>query len=427
MEILIIGGGGREHALAWKVAQSERVERVYVAPGNAGTALERKVENMPIAAEDVDGLAQFARSRRIGLTIVGPETPLVAGIVDSFAGAGLRCFGPNRQAAALEGSKSFTKAFLDRHGIPTAAYGSFTDAEAAKNFIKKRGAPIVVKADGLAAGKGVVVARRLEEALQAVDDMLTGHRFGQSGQRIVVEEFLEGEEASFTVMCDGRAVLPLATSQDHKSRDDGDLGPNTGGMGAYSPAPVVTPEIHSRILAEIIEPTVAGMRDDGRLYVGFLYAGLMITPEGAPRVLEYNCRLGDPETQPILMRLQTDLVGLCLHALDGTLSGHTASWDRKVALTVVLAAAGYPEAVRKGDTIAGLDDDFPDGVKVFHSGTIGRNGAVLTAGGRVLTVTALGTDVAAARSLAYAATGRISWPGMFCRRDIGFRALGREH
>ena len=425
MDILIVGGGGREHAMAWRIAQSELAGRVYVAPGNAGTARERGVENVPIAAEDIAGLKDFALARGIGLTLIGPEAPLVAGIVDDFSAAGLRCFGPSREAAALEGSKSFTKEFLTRHGIPTAAFGTFTDMESAKRHIRKQGAPIVIKADGLAAGKGVVVARHVDEALQAAEAMLSGNRFGAAGWRIVVEKFLEGEEASFIVMSDGHAVLPLASSQDHKPRDEGDRGPNTGGMGAYSPAPVVTPGVHRRILSEVIQPTVDGMRADGRPYVGFLYAGLMIAPDGAPRVIEFNCRMGDPETQPILMRIKTDLVGLCLHALAGKLSGCTACWDDRAALAVVLAAAGYPDTVRKGDPISGLDTALPEDVKVFHSGTRVHDGAVVTAGGRVLSVTALGADVASAQKLAYASARRISWPGMFYRKDIGFRAVAR--
>lgn len=426
MDILVVGGGGREHALAWKAAQSKRAGRVYVAPGNAGTAREHGVENVAISAEDIAGLRDFALARAIGLTIIGPEAPLVAGIVDDFNSAGLRCFGPSRGAATLEGSKSFTKAFLSRHGIPTADFASFTDAESAKRYILEQGAPIVVKADGLAAGKGVVVASNVDEAQQAADAMLTGNRFGNAGKRVVIEKFLEGEEASFIVMCDGGAVLPLASSQDHKRRDDGDRGPNTGGMGAYSPAPVVTPRVHQRILSEIIQRTVDGMRAEGLPYTGFLYAGLMIAPDGAPRVIEYNCRLGDPEAQPILMRIKSDLVELCLHALEGSLADCAAIWDERAALTVVLSAAGYPDGVRKGDAISGLDVPLDDDVKIFHSGTQGRDGAVVTAGGRVLSITALGVSVAAAQKRAYAVAGGISWPGMFYRRDIGFRAVARR-
>ncbi|MBI2994622.1 MAG: phosphoribosylamine--glycine ligase [Gammaproteobacteria bacterium] len=426
MDILVVGGGGREHALAWKAAQSKRAGRVYVAPGNAGTAREHGVENVAISAEDIAGLRDFALARAIGLTIIGPEAPLVAGIVDDFNSAGLRCFGPSRGAATLEGSKSFTKAFLSRHGIPTADFASFTDAESAKRYILEQGAPIVVKADGLAAGKGVVVASNVDEAQQAADAMLIGNRFGNAGKRVVIEKFLEGEEASFIVMCDGGAVLPLASSQDHKRRDDGDRGPNTGGMGAYSPAPVVTPRVHQRILSEIIQRTVDGMRAEGLPYTGFLYAGLMIAPDGAPRVIEYNCRLGDPEAQPILMRIKSDLVELCLHALEGSLADCAAIWDERAALTVVLSAAGYPDGVRKGDAISGLDVPLDDDVKIFHSGTQGRDGAVVTAGGRVLSITALGVSVAAAQKRAYAVAGGISWPGMFYRRDIGFRAVARR-
>lgn len=426
MNILIVGGGGREHALAWKAAQSPQVGKIYVAPGNAGTAREAKTENVAIAAEDVDALAAFARAHHIDLTIVGPETPLILGIVDRFTESGLRCFGPDRRAAALEGSKSFAKDFLARHGIPTAAHGSFTELSAARDYIEKNALPIVVKADGLAAGKGVVVARRRSEALRAVEDMLSGRSFGSAGQRVVIEEFLPGEEASFIVLCDGRTVLPLASCQDHKARDDGDLGPNTGGMGAYSPAPVVTPEIHQRVLTQIIEPTVLGMRKEGNPYLGCLYAGLMIPPDGTPRLLEFNCRFGDPEAQPIFMRLKTDLVRMCLHALEGTLHECAVTWDARAALSVVLAAEGYPAQVRRGDVISGLEEELPDGVKIFHAGTAERDGSVVTAGGRVLSVTALAADIAAARRLAYAAVGGIRWRGMFYRRDIGYRALTRE-
>jgi phosphoribosylamine--glycine ligase len=426
MKVLIIGGGGREHALCWKAARSAAVRQVYVAPGNAGTAREPGVENVPIAADDLDALAAFARDRAIDLTIVGPEGPLVAGIVDVFSGAGLRCFGPSRAAAALEGSKSFSKDFLARRGIPTAAYGTFTELDAAVAYIRGRGAPIVVKADGLAAGKGVVVATDAEQAVAAATDMLSANRFGEAGHRIVVEEFLRGEEASFIVLCDGRTAVPLAASQDHKARDDGDRGPNTGGMGAYSPAPVVTPDVHRRIMEEVIVPTMRGMADEGCPYTGFLYAGLMIAPDGSPRVLEFNCRLGDPETEPLLMRLRGDLVQLCAAASDGELDGRAVDWDPRTALGVVLAAEGYPGEVRKGDPIEGLDQTFAPDVKVFHAGTAERDGTVITAGGRVLCVTALGDDVESARRLAYDAAGRIHWRGRFFRSDIGHRAIGRE-
>jgi len=427
MKVLVIGGGGREHALAWKVAASPRVERVLVAPGNAGTAAEPRCENVPVAADDVEALVALAREQDVGLTIVGPEAPLVAGVVDRFRAAGLRCFGPTRAAAQLEGSKAFTKDFLARHGIPTAAYGVFTERAAAAEYIRERGAPIVVKADGLAAGKGVVVADTEEEALAAGDGMLTGGAFGTAGRRVVVEEMLRGEEASFIVMCDGEHALPLATSQDHKARDDGDQGPNTGGMGAYSPAPVVTPALHDRIMREVIDPTVRGLAADGLPYTGFLYAGLMIGPDGTPKVLEYNCRFGDPETQPILMRLNSDLVDLCEAALDGRLDRIEARWDERTALGVVLAAGGYPGAYRTGDAISGLDAPAPEpGVKVFHAGTTVRGDDVVTSGGRVLCVTALGDTVGEAQARAYRAVAGIHWQGVYFRRDIGYRAVARE-
>jgi phosphoribosylamine--glycine ligase len=425
VKVLVVGGGGREHALAWKAAQSPQVEIVFVAPGNAGTAAEPRVRNVTLAADDVDGLLRFATTEKIGLTIVGPEGPLAAGIVDRFSAAGQRCFGPRRDAARLESSKSWCKDFLARHGIPTAAYASFTDAEAAERWIRERGAPIVVKADGLAGGKGVVVARSVEEAVEAARGMLGGSRFGTAGHRVVVEEFLEGEEASFIVVCDGTHVLPLASSQDHKTRDDGDRGPNTGGMGAYSPAPVVTPEAHRRIMTEVIEPAVRGMQAEGVPYTGFLYAGLMIAPSGGARVLEFNCRFGDPETQPILMRLRSDIVEICLAAVDGRLEECRIDWDARAAVGVVLAAAGYPEEVRRGDVIDGLDGSGSDDLKIFHAGTVLQDGRVLTAGGRVLCVTALAESVAEARDRAYAAISGICWTGMHFRRDIGHRALGR--
>lgn len=426
MNILIIGSGGREHALAWKAARSAAVDTVFVAPGNAGTAREPKVQNVAVAAEDIPALVAFARERGVGLTIVGPEAPLVAGVVDAFVAAGLRCFGPSQGAAQLEGSKAFTKDFLARHDIPSAAYGNFTDADAAEAYIRAHGAPIVVKADGLAAGKGVILAQSVEEAVAAARDMLAGNAFGEAGHRVVVEEFLTGEEASFIVMVDGRHILPMATSQDHKAAGDGDTGPNTGGMGAYSPAPVVTPAIHERVLREVIEPTVRGMAAEGHPYTGFLYAGLMIGADGTPKVLEYNCRFGDPETQPILMRLKSDLVALCQAAIDGRLDTVSAEWDTRPALGVVLAAGGYPGSYRKGDPIDGLDGIDGEDVKVFHAGTSERDGHVVTSGGRVLCVTALGENVGAAQRRAYQAVARIGWEGMQHRRDIGYRAVARE-
>ena len=426
MKVMIVGSGGREHTLAWKVARSERVERVLVAPGNAGTALEPGVENVPIKAADIGALVRLAREQEVGLTIVGPEDPLVKGIKDAFDGAGLPCFGPTGAAARLEGSKAYTKEFLHRHGIPTAAYGVFRDPEPARRFIRERGAPIVVKADGLAAGKGVIVARTEEEALEAAEGMLSGRAFGDAGRTVVVEDCLTGEEASFIVMVDGERILPLATSQDHKARDDGDVGPNTGGMGAYSPAPVVTPEMDERIMAEVIEPTVRGMAEDGHPYTGFLYAGLMIGDDGVPRVLEYNCRFGDPETQPILLRLRSDLVELCGAALEGGLGGVRADWDARASLGVVMAAGGYPGAYRKGDPISGLPETEGDDLKVFHAGTELREGRVVTAGGRVLCVTALGATVEEAQARAYEQARRISWDGAYFRTDIGRRAVARE-
>ena len=425
MNILIIRGGGREHALAWKVAQSPRVNTVYVAPGNAGTAGEDKLENVDVGADDVAGLLAFANQHAVDLTIVGPEAPLVLGVVDQFQAAGLRIFGPSQAAAELEGSKAFTKDFLARHGIPTAAYGNFTDLDTAIAYIRQQGAPIVVKADGLAAGKGVILAHTEQEAIDACQDMLAGNAFGEAGHRVVVEEFLQGEEASFIVMVDGEHVLPLATSQDHKARDDGDSGPNTGGMGAYSPAPVVDEAMHQRIMQEVILPTVNGMAADGKPYTGFLYAGVMIDSQGVPRVLEYNVRFGDPETQPIMLRLQSDLVELCEAAIDTRLDEVTADWDPRASLGVVLAAGGYPASYDKGDVINGLDAVMEEGVKVFHAGTAARDGEVVTSGGRVLCVCALGSDVAEAQRRAYQAVDRISWKGMYCRRDIGHRAIAR--
>ena len=426
MKILVIGGGGREHALAWKIAQSPKAGKIFVAPGNAGTARELKCENIAIAAEDVDVLLHFAQKNKVDLTVVGPEAPLVLGVVDKFRAAGLRVFGPTKNAAQLEGSKAFTKDFLARHKIPTAAYGNFTDVAAAEAYIKKSGAPIVVKADGLAAGKGVIIAQTVDEAIAAVRDMLAGNAFGEAGHRVVVEEFLSGEEASFIVMVDGEHILPLATSQDHKRVGDGDTGPNTGGMGAYSPAPVVTPEIHARIMREVIEPTVRGMRREGHPYTGFLYAGVMIGPDGTPKVLEFNCRFGDPETQPVMMRLKSDFIELTEAALDGRLDRVQAQWDSRAALGVVMAAGGYPGSYDKGDVITGLPETAATDCKVFHAGTALKDGAVVTSGGRVLCVTALGATVGAAQYRAYETVKKIHWHRAQYRTDIGYRAIARE-
>jgi phosphoribosylamine--glycine ligase len=425
-KVLIVGGGGREHALAWKAAQSATVDAVYVAPGNAGTARESGLENVPIAADDIDALLAFAGKQGIDLTIVGPEAPLVLGIVDRFRAAGLRCFGPTKAAAQLEGSKAFSKDFLARHNIPTAAYGSFSRVDEALAYIRQKGAPIVVKADGLAAGKGVILAQTTDEAETAVKDMLAGNAFGEAGHRVVIEEFLRGEEASFIIMADDEHVLPMASSQDHKAAHDGDTGPNTGGMGAYSPAPVVTPEIHERIMDEVILPTVRGMAADGHPYTGFLYAGLMIGDDGSIKVLEFNCRFGDPETQPIMMRLRSDLVALIDAALDGRLDEVEADWDPRAALGVVMAAEGYPGSYRKGDAIAGLTNADSADCKVFHAGTALREDTVVTSGGRVLCVTALGETVTAAQARAYETIGAIGWDGAWCRSDIGYRAIARE-
>jgi phosphoribosylamine--glycine ligase len=425
MKILVIGSGGREHALAWKAAQSPRVSTVFVAPGNAGTAHEPKVENVAIGATDIPALIAFVKERGVALTIVGPEAPLVIGVVDAFRAAGLRCFGPTKGAAQLEGSKAFTKDFLARHRIPTGAYRNFTDLDAALAYVREQGAPIVVKADGLAAGKGVIVAMTLNEAEEAVRDMLAGNAFGEAGHRVVIEEYLEGEEASFIVMVDGQHVIPMATSQDHKRVGDADTGPNTGGMGAYSPAPVVTPEVHARVMREVIEPTVRGMAAEGNPYTGFLYAGLMITPDGAPKVIEFNCRFGDPETQPIMMRLNSDLTALCDAALDGRLDQVTAEWDPRAALGVVLAAGGYPGDYAKGDVITGFDAQVAD-AKLFHAGTALKGSDVVTAGGRVLCATALGTTVAEAQLRAYELASKVRFQGLFYRRDIGYRAVARE-
>lgn len=424
MKVLIVGSGGREHALAWKCAASPRVAQVLVAPGNAGTAGEPKVRNVAVAADDLPGLVALAQSEKIDLTIVGPEAPLVAGIVDEFTRHGLRCFGPTRAAAQLEGSKAFTKEFLRRHRIPTASYATFTRESFDPDYVRRQRPPIVVKASGLAAGKGVIIAETAEEAIAAAQSMFEG-RFGNAGREVVIEEFLPGEEVSFIVMADGEHVLPLATSQDHKRRDDGDKGPNTGGMGAYSPAPLVTPELHARIMREVIEPTIRGLAADGTPYTGFLYAGLMIAPDGTPNVLEFNCRFGDPETQPILMRLQSDLTELCEAALEHRLHTVQASWDPRAALGVVMAAEGYPDRVRKGDVIEGLDRAASLPGKIFHAGTRLESGKVITDGGRVLCAVGLGADVRAAQEQAYALVQAIHWPGVHYRRDIGHRAIAR--
>lgn len=426
MKVLVIGSGGREHALAYKAAQSASVESVFVAPGNAGTALEAGIENVAIGVEDYAELLAFAKKESIGLTIVGPEVPLVAGIVDKFQTEGLAIFGPSEGAAQLEGSKAFTKDFLARHQIPTAAYATFTDTDAALAYLSEQSIPIVIKADGLAAGKGVVVALTREEAEDAVKDMLSGNRFGEAGSRVVIEEFLDGEEASFIVMTDGEFILPFATSQDHKRAGNGDTGPNTGGMGAYSPAPVVTPDIHDRIMKEVVEPTVKGMASEGNKYVGFLYAGLMIAPDGTPKVIEYNCRFGDPETQPIMLRMQSDLVELCLATLNGNLPEKQIQFDPRASIGVVLAAGGYPEAYAKGDVISGLPDFASETAKVFHAGTKQENGDVVTSGGRVLCVTALGDNVTQAQAAAYEIVKQISWKDVYFRDDIGYRAIARE-
>jgi len=427
MKILVIGSGGREHALAWKLAQSSRVEEVIVAPGNAGTAREPRMRNVDVAANDLDGLLKLAQDERVDFTVVGPEAPLVAGVVDKFRAAGLRIFGPTAAAAQLEGSKSFTKDFLARHSIPTACYAVFTVLEPALAYVHEHGAPIVIKADGLAAGKGVVVAMTLVEAERALRDMLDAHAFGDASARVVIEEFLAGEEASYIVMADGAHALPMASSQDHKRVGEGDTGPNTGGMGAYSPAPVVTPEIERRIRSEIIEPTLRGMADEGAPFIGFLYAGLMIDKTGAPKVIEFNVRFGDPETQPIMQRLRSDFVALIEAALDGKLDRVETKWNARPSLGLVIAAAGYPGKVQSGKAISGLDAGFGTDVKVFHAGTrLDANGVVVTAGGRVLCVCAAGDDLSQARDRAYAAADRIHFDGAFFRRDIGHRALARE-
>ncbi|WP_444895310.1 phosphoribosylamine--glycine ligase [Microbulbifer sp. SSSA005] len=426
MNVLVIGSGGREHALAWKAAQNPNVGTVYVAPGNAGTAREPKLENIAIGVDNFAALADFAEENDVELTIVGPEAPLVEGVVDFFNARGLAIFGPSKGASQLEGSKAFTKDFLERHKIPTAAYRNFTEVEPAVAYIRERGAPIVVKADGLAAGKGVIVAETEEQAELAVRDMLSGNAFGEAGCRVVIEEFLQGEEASFIVMVDGENILPMATSQDHKRVGDGDTGPNTGGMGAYSPAPVVTDTIYQRIMQEVIEPTVKGLASEGTPYTGFLYAGLMIDSDGTPKVIEYNCRFGDPETQPIMIRLKSDLVDLCMAALDKKLDTVTAEWDPRPALGVVLAAHGYPGSYRKGDAISGLDKADSDNAKVFHAGTALDGERVVTNGGRVLCATAMGDTVAEAQENAYESARAIYWDGVFFRKDIGYRAVERE-
>ena len=426
MKILVIGSGGREHALAWKLAQSPRVSEVIVAPGNAGTATEGKCRNVAIKVTDIEGLLKLAQDEAVGLTVVGPEVPLVLGVVDRFRQAGLRIFGPTAAAAQLEGSKAFAKDFLARHGIPTAYYAVHTDVDAALAYLHEKGAPIVIKADGLAAGKGVIVAMTMAEAEAAVHDMLSGNAFGDAGARVVIEEFLEGEEASFISMVDGRVALPMATSQDHKRVGDGDTGPNTGGMGAYSPAPVVTPDVHARVMREVVEPTVAGMIADGVPFTGFLYAGLMIDASGAPKVIEFNVRFGDPETQPVMLRLQSDLVDLVEAAIDGALAGVEAQWDPRPSLGVVLAAKPYPETPITGDVISGLGD-VPASAKVFHAGTaLDADGNVVSAGGRVLCVAALGDSVGDAQQHAYAGVARIHWANEFHRNDIGWRAIARE-
>jgi phosphoribosylamine---glycine ligase len=420
MKILVVGSGGREHALAWKLAQSERIQMVYVAPGNGGTARDIRLVNIELS--DPEQLADFVQKENIGLTVVGPEIPLAAGIVDLFRSRGLKIFGPTREAAQLESSKDFAKAFMQRHGIPTAKYKSFTDAELAHAYVDQEGAPIVIKADGLAAGKGVVVAMSLDEAHQAIDNMLADNRYGDAGARIVIEEFLAGEEASFIVMCDGKNILPLATSQDHKRLKDQDEGPNTGGMGAYSPAPIVTPAMHARVMREIINPTISGMAKDGIVFTGFLYAGLMIDDKGNPRTLEFNCRMGDPETQPIMARLKSDLVGVMEHACNGTLDQVELEWDRRTAVGVVMAAAGYPDSPRKGDIIDGIPAETPECV-TFHAGTMQVAGKLQTSGGRVLCVVGLGDSVKMAQKQAYETVDQIHFNGAQYRRDIGWRGL----
>ena len=427
MNILVIGSGGREHALAWKCAQAGQVKNVYVAPGNAGTSREPKIRNISISVMDFFALAQFAEENEITLTIVGPEAPLVGGVVDFFQRKGLACFGPSRAAAQLEGSKAFTKEFLKRHRIPTAAFKTFTDTDSAVSYARTRGAPIVIKADGLAAGKGVIVAATEEQAIAAVKDILQENKYGDAGNRVVIEDFLVGEEVSFIAMVDGKNILPMATSQDHKARDEGDKGPNTGGMGAYSPAPVVNDSVYRRIMEQVIRPTVAGMIRDGNPYVGFLYAGLMIDQDGNPSVVEFNCRFGDPEAQPVMMRLRSNLAELCQLALAGQLDSVNAQWDERAAVGVVLAAGGYPETYAKGSVIHGLDTVHNDSQKIFHAGTREENGQVLTHGGRVLCATALGQSVAAAQRSAYELAASVSWENAFFRTDIAYRAIARDN
>ncbi|SDZ94818.1 phosphoribosylamine--glycine ligase [Alkalimonas amylolytica] len=426
MNVLVVGGGGREHALAWKAAQSPLVRKVFVAPGNAGTALESALHNVAIAADDVPALLAFAKEQQIALTIVGPEAPLAKGIVDAFRAENLAIFGPTQAAAQLESSKAFAKDFLARHQIPTAAYQTFTEIAPAKAFVQQLGTPIVIKADGLAAGKGVIIAQTDAEAFAAIDDMLAGNKFGDAGSRVVIEEFLTGEEASFIVMVDGSHALPFASSQDHKARDEGDKGPNTGGMGAYSPAPVVTPAVHDWVMQQVIEPTVRGMAAEGNVFTGFLYAGLMIAPDGTAKVLEFNCRFGDPETQPIMMRLESDLVALCQAAVQGKLGQSEIQFSSDAAVGVVLAAGGYPDSYAKGAEIHGLNNADSAKAKVFHAGTELKDGRVVTHGGRVLCATALGENVTAAQQAAYQLVQQISWQDMFYRKDIGYRAVARE-
>lgn len=425
MKLLVIGSGGREHALAWKLKQSAGVKEVLVAPGNAGTAKEVGVRNVDISATDVDALIELAQREAVEFTVVGPEAPLVAGAVDAFNAVGMACFGPTAKAAQLEGSKAFSKAFMQRHRIPTATHETFSDAASAKAYVRAQGAPIVIKADGLAAGKGVIVAQSEEAALAAIDDMLSGNSFGEAGHRVVVEEFLLGEEASFICLCDGKKAIPFASSQDHKARDDGDRGPNTGGMGAYSPAPVVTQQVHDRAMNEVILPTLAGMAEDGAPYRGFLYAGLMVSPDGEIKVVEFNCRFGDPEAQPVLMRLQSDLLPALEQAAAGRLEMDMLSFDPRVALGVVIAAGGYPESYNSGDPISGLDKNLED-TQVFHAGTRLSDGEVVTAGGRVLCVVGIGDCVETAQARAYERIESIGWRNRYYRKDIGFRAIGRS-
>jgi phosphoribosylamine--glycine ligase len=426
VKVLVVGGGGREHALAWSLAQSDRVESVLVAPGNAGTAAESGVENVPVGAEDINGLLELAKTAQIDLTVIGPEAPLVAGIVDRFTKHGLKCFGPTASGARLEGSKAYTKDFLERYNIPTAGYANFTEINAALAHVETCNIPTVVKADGLAAGKGVIIAHTREEAAAAVNRVMSDRAFGEAGNQIVIEDFLRGEEASFMAIIDGDDILPLATSQDHKARDEGDKGPNTGGMGAYSPAPVIDDAMAEKIMADVMRPTVNGLKTDGEHYTGFLYAGLMIGDDGVPRVLEFNCRMGDPETQPILFRLKTNLVDLIEAALNGKLADAKADWDPRPSLGVVLAAGGYPDSYNKGDPISGLDADSHNDRKIFHAGTKATAAGVVTAGGRVLCAVALGNDVADAQTKAYELVDKINWDNIYYRRDIGYRAVKRR-